>query len=88
MSDYLSQRPHEYNKYVPVIASFSNDGRLKPLYIEVNGESYRIIKVVENWNTSQVITYKCQIENYGKIQDINLLYSRQDLTWKLNLKND
>ena len=44
MSQILSSNSHDYlpMQIVPVIASFNDDGQIKPLYVGINGERYKV----------------------------------------------
>ena len=52
---------------VPVIASFSPDGKVRPLYLKWDGESVKILE--------------CVYEQYGLEKNIILYFNLRDHAW-------
>ena len=67
MSQILSYNSHDYlaMQIVHVIAAFNDDGKIKPLYIGLNGERY---KVISYWVRR---SFKNQIEFQRKPDRMN-----------------
>ena len=58
---------------VPVIAAYDAEGRIKPLYVRINDEKYK----VEN--------YWVKSANFANSIDFNVTLSKNDMTYKLIL---
>lgn len=58
---------------VPVIASYDTEGRVKPLYVRIKGETY---KVENHWVKST---------NFSNNIDFNVTLSKDNRTYKLIL---
>ena len=58
---------------VPVIAAYDTEGRVKPLYVRIKKEQYK----VEN--------YWMKSNNFGNNMDFNVTLSRENMTYKLIL---
>lgn len=73
----------DLRKSVPVIASFSKDGKLYPLNVRIDDMEYKILSYVKlNKNTSGV-HFECKIEDYGICKTIYLFYSINETAWFL-----
>lgn len=73
----------DLRKSVPVIASFSKDGKLYPLYVRIDDMEYKVLSYVKlNKNTSGV-HFECKIEDYGICKTIYLFYSINETAWFL-----
>ena len=70
---------------IPVIASFDSSGRILPLYVRLNNESFKILSckkrpAKETWLMPD---YECRIDNHGYMSYIYLTYDPRDSTWSL-----
>ena len=68
---------------VPVIASFTSDGHIKPLYVRLNGVSYKIEK---SWIKSSLIsytTYICQVSSGDTLIPLTLTYHPREGVWSV-----
>lgn len=66
---------------VPVIASFDSEGHIKPLYVRINGESY---KVVSHWVSStfhNTVDFKCKIADGDYLKPLALTFHREEGMW-------
>lgn len=71
---------------VSVIASFSTDCRIRPLYVRINGESIKVhtSRVVETSFTSMV--FECMVQDYDTERMIHLLYKNNRNEWRVIYK--
>ena len=69
---------------VAVIASFSTECEVKPLFARIGGESVKIYssKVVDE--TFNCLVYECSVENYGTMKKIHLCYKLDEKKWLIN----
>lgn len=78
-----------YNSYdisgeaiVPVIASFDASGNIIPLYVRINGESFRILSSTLVCSLG-LISFNCQVENYGVAKPLTLTYHPRESVWTM-----
>lgn len=67
---------------VPVLASFSLDGKMIPVYFAVEGLKIKIDSVV--WGKEGLAWgshYRCRICTSGITDEINLMYFKNQNTW-------
>lgn len=67
---------------VPVIASFSADGKMIPLYFAAEGIRIKIQKII--WSREGLVWgshYRCEICVEERTQEINLQYKKNTNTW-------
>jgi len=59
---------------VPVIASFNDEGQIKPLYVGINGEQYKVESYWVRRSFSNQIEFQCKLikENMLKIFEHNV----------------
>lgn len=74
-----------YNTKVPVIASFDSTGRVLPLYVRLNNESFKILSckkrpAKEAWLDPD---YECRIDSHGYMRYIYLTYDSRESVWSL-----
>lgn len=70
---------------IPVIASFDSSGRILPLYVRLNNESFKILSCKkrppkEAWLAPD---YECRIDNHGYMRYVYLTYDAEDSVWFL-----
>ena len=63
MNQILSLNSHDYlpMHIVPVIASFNDDGQVKPLYVGINGERYKVESYWIRRSFSNQIEFHCKL---------------------------
>lgn len=69
---------------IPVIASFSKEGKMVPIYISVEGIRIKI----DNIKSHQIYAvngdrFKCEITNGRYVQEIELFYHKNSNIWTL-----
>ena len=77
---------HQPHTIVPVIASFDSEGHIRPLYVRIKGESY---KVHSSWlkpSFSMVLSFNCQVIDQGTLKPLTLEYYQRESTWIIPYK--
>lgn len=70
-------------KPVPVIASFSNEGGIRPLYIRIGGESRKVISARVKSDFRNHTEYYCKVVVDNRAIDITLSYYSDLRTWAI-----
>lgn len=65
---------------VPVIASFSTNGTIRPLYVRINGVSLKIIQCTSHMNHIHP-TFDCIVDDYGIAKNIKISYNPSTHSW-------
>lgn len=65
---------------VPVIASFSTDGQIKPLYIRINGVSLHVMQCAAHMNYMHP-TFECVVDDSGIARPVKISYHHTTRTW-------
>ena len=68
---------------VPVIASFDSEGHIIPLYVRINGTSY---KIASHWVSStfhNTVDFKCKIEDGNYLKPLALTFHREEGMWTM-----
>lgn len=85
MSQIISYNSYDYTPVtiLPVIASFSDDGHIKPLYVRIKGETY---KVDSYWVRSQFrnqMDFNCKLIVNNFLQPILITYHLDSCIWTI-----
>lgn len=83
MSQILSQNSHDYlqTNTVPVIASFDDDGHVKPLYIGINGERCKVISHWVRRSFMNQIEFQCKVQYQNMLKPIVVTYYMTESVW-------
>lgn len=68
---------------VPVIASFDSEGHIKPLYVRIEGEPF---KVMSSWGSSSfrnTIDFKCEVAAGNCLKPLALTFHRAEGMWTM-----
>lgn len=70
---------------VPVIVSFSDEGKVRPLYLGVGRESYKIFSSYELDSDPfcPVRVYRCEFDDHGRNRQIELTYHSRSRFWTI-----
>ena len=70
-------------RIVPVIASFNDDGQMKPLYVGINKERYKVASYWIRRSFSNQVEFHCKliVENMSKA--IILTYHLNECIWTI-----
>ena len=69
---------------VPVIASFDSEGHIMPLYVRINGESFKIRSAWLKPSFHSTSIFQCQIEDNGTIKPLILTYHHRENVWTIS----
>lgn len=68
---------------VQAIISFSDDGKMQPLYIAHNGESRKVLSSYVSHEDFAWITYECSVQIDDMVRSVTLLYSIRTHAWDM-----
>lgn len=68
---------------VPVIASFTSDGRIKPLYFSVDGIQFKIDNILSQDERVSRIHFRCDITLSDRVEQVDLYFYKNEYTWTL-----
>lgn len=66
---------------VPVIASFSADGEIKPLYVRLQNMSLKILSYCITDQNLAWMEYRCTVEDQGIRKTVKLSYYLHEPSW-------
>lgn len=65
---------------VPVIANFSTNGDIRPIYVRINGISLKVIQCVPHMNYVHP-TFDCIVDDSGIAKNIRISYNPSCHVW-------
>lgn len=65
---------------IPVIASFSADGQIKPLYVRINGADLKVLQFTM-YNPYNIPTFNCIVDDSDVEKHIKISYNLSQHTW-------
>lgn len=68
---------------VPVIASFSAGGEIKPLYVRLDGNAYKIYSSSQLHSARSKRRYRCEITENDTVIFIELTYHLHECAWSV-----
>ena len=85
MSQILSQNSHDYLQMqtVPVIASFNDEGQIKPLYVGIDGERYKVHSYWVRRSFSHQIEFQCKLIVGDSLKIIIITYYLNECVWTI-----
>lgn len=85
MSQILSQNSHDYLQMqtVPVIASFNDEGQIKPLYVGINGERYKVQSYWVRRSFSNQIEFQCKLVDQNIVKPVIITYYLNECIWTI-----
>ena len=88
MSAIASYHSHDYVPCttVPVIASFDSEGHIKPLYVRLGEEAYKIENCWLRSECVNVFQYNCRIVDENLEKTIILSYYQDECVWTVKRK--
>ena len=71
---------------LPVIASFDSEGRIHPLYVRINGDSFKIVSSHITANYINTIEFFCKVidredEDFVTYKPLILTFYRRECVW-------
>ena len=70
-------------RLVPVIISFDTSGQIKPLYIRINDESFKVYKSVVIEKFHNQTTFLCEVADGEYIKEVKLTYFANESLWAI-----
>ena len=85
MSATVSYTSFDYRPVhiVPVIASFDTDGHMKPLYVRINGESYKVSSCWTKTTFENAVEFTCKVIVGDYLKPLSLTYYRREGMWTI-----
>ena len=85
MTQILSQNSHDLlpMQIVPVIASFNDDGQIKPLYVGINGERYKVASYWVRRSFSNQIELHCKLIDQDLLKPVIITYYQNECIWTI-----
>jgi len=85
MSQILSYNSHDYlaMQIIPVIASFNDNGQIKPLYVGINGERYKVDSYWVRRSFSNQIEFSCKLIVQKQLKPVVITYYLNECIWTI-----
>jgi len=85
MSQILSINSHDYLPItiIPVIASFNDDGHIKPLYVGINSQRYKVDSYWIRRSFTNQIEFHCKINIDNTLRPIIITYYLNECIWTI-----
>lgn len=71
-------------RVVPVLASFDSTGTIRPLYVRIGSDAYKILSCYSQAYGPLTI-YHCTVNNMGMQREIALTYHPRECCWTTKL---
>ncbi len=83
MSQIISHNSHDYMPVtiLQVIASFSDDGHVKPLYVRINGETCKVASYWVRCQFSNLMDFHCKLIVGDFLQPVVITYHINECIW-------
>lgn len=72
---------------VPVIATFSKDGKMRPIYFSVEGLRLKIDHI--KWQNDSAVwghQYRCEVTLGDRVEEVDLYYYKTSSVWTMKKK--
>lgn len=66
---------------VSVIASFNTNGHIKPLYVRINSESFKVYSSYSKQSYLGLLEFQCQIIDDDILKNLVLTYNKRENIW-------
>lgn len=83
MKQIRSATSYDYMPYtaVPVIASFDNNGHVRPLYVRIDGEPHKIDSCFVRYAFAGQTEFNCKVVCEDKLLPLTLTYYQKECLW-------
>jgi len=68
---------------VPVIASYDTQGRIRPLFVRINSEEYKVENYWEKYSCGNNVDYNCTLSRENRTYKLILTYHIRETTWSI-----
>lgn len=72
---------------IPVIATFSKDGKMLPLYFSVEGIRLKVDHI--KWQSDKAVwgnQYRCEVMLGDRVEEVDLYYYKTNYIWTMRKK--
>lgn len=85
MAAKVSYNSHDYVPVdiVPVIASFDANGHIAPLYVRIQGQSYKIGNYHVKCNYANSVSFNCNVIDGDVLKPVMLTYFQDENIWTI-----
>ena len=85
MGSQASYNSHDYVPVdiVPVIASFDDKGHIAPLYVRIDGCSYKVSSYWVKTSFSNSIAFNCQLIDNDSLKPVMLTFFQDENIWTI-----
>ena len=73
----------DHRKIVTAIATFDTQGHVKPVYIGIDGVSYKVHSAWMQPSFKNHLTFHCEIIDGDRIKPIDLSYHKTEDVWSI-----
>ncbi len=79
----MDQSQYSHLTITSVIASFDSKGHMKPLYIRIDGSSFKVHSSYVKSCHSGIVEFSCQIVDREYLKPLTLTYFPHDRIWAI-----
>lgn len=85
MAQIVSLNSHDYMPVdiIPVIASFNEEGQIKPLYVGINGKRYKVESYWVRRSFANQIEFHCKLLLEESLQTLIITYYMNECIWTI-----
>ena len=85
MAQIVSLNSHDYMpvSIIPVIASFNEEGRIKPLYVGIHGERHKVQSYWVRRSFSNQIEFNCRLLFGETLRTMIITYYMNECIWTI-----
>ena len=85
MMQIVSLKSHDYMPVtvIPVIASFNEDGQIKPLYVGIDGNRYKVESYWVRRSFANQIEFNCKLLLEESLQTLIITYYMNECIWTI-----
>ena len=85
MAQIVSLNSHDYMPVdiIPVIASFNEEGQIKPLYVGINGNRYKVESYWVRRSFANQIEFHCKLLLEKALQTLIITYYMNECIWTI-----
>lgn len=85
MAQIVSINSHDYMpvSIIPVIASFNENGQIKPLYVGIDGERYKVQSYWIRRSFSNQIEFNCRLLFGETLRTMIITYYMNECIWTI-----
>lgn len=85
MMQIVSLNSHDYMPVtvIPVIASFNEDGQIKPLYVGIDGNRYKVESYWVRQSFANQIEFNCKLLLEESLQTLIITYYMNECIWTI-----